>query len=185
MKSGNPLGQFKITFRHLRTHTMISLRALPMLAVAFVPFWAALAQDRTGATLPSAHAPADDAEWVALRDASQHREPQLAKGVNGAGAAPTRERVVADYLEQADRLQSYVRRNPHRPESREAKRLEALALTHAARAGDESQKARREGLVAEVRGDRTLPARDRSMLAAPPGSSPASLPSTRSSHPTQ
>lgn len=145
---------------------MKSLRALLMLAVAFILFSAALAQDRTVATLPSASAPADDAEWVALRDASRAREPQRAKGVNGVGAAPTRERVVADYLEQADRLQSYVRRNPHRPESREAKRLEALALTHAAWAGDESRKARREGLVAEVRGDRTLPARDRSMLAA-------------------
>jgi len=87
---------------------------------------------------------ATDPDWAAVKN--------LGRGKSGS-ANP-----AADLIGDANRLRDFYTQHPDHPEAKNAKCLEGLALVRAWLAGDASQQTRRERVVAEVRGDKSVAA---------------------------
>jgi hypothetical protein len=96
-----------------------------------------------------------DAQWNVVKTFG--RQPTLPPSSGNGAAKPTRAEQSRNFISQADQLKAFYTAYPSHPSAKEAKRLETLALSHAALAGDTSQESRRLQLIETVRRDEALP----------------------------
>jgi hypothetical protein len=121
---------------------------------------------------PPRQAPsAAEADWDALLDslgpASAHSpSPRQDTGVGDLKARSARTKVAEDLAREAALLRAFQEKHRDHPLAREARHEEAVALLQAGFLGDDSSRARREELVAQIRFDTTIPTRRRSEVAA-------------------
>jgi len=115
---------------------------------------------------PAAAAKKADEEWLALKDLGQPKSQSPGGPVSPAAAAQARQQFAVGLVRDADRLKEFRTTNPAHAGAKKAKRLEALLLVQAWRAGASSSASRRTQLVAEIRGDASLPAASRAEVAA-------------------
>lgn len=131
------------------------------LAVASLPL---LTDAADKPEIPEISIKANNPKADAWRELSKASQAALGGEATAAGAGSA-DRVEV-LLATADRLREFAEADAKNPEVVEAKRLELLALFQAAYLGDETRKARRDGLADELRQEGVLPTKYRCELAA-------------------
>lgn len=113
---------------------------------------------------PSSPAREGDAQWNVVKTYGRATTPSSV--TDSKVPKPTREQRSQAFISQADQLKAFYTSYPSHPSAKEAKRLEALSLNHAAFNGDTAHESRRLQMIDEVRKDATIPARSRFEMVA-------------------
>lgn len=157
---------FSRAFAHLFSRNVILARSSCWVAALLGAV--AISQHELTAAQPSKEVAAEksvDEEWQEIKNLG----PKNFSGATGNGkltAEQARREFAQELVRDAEQLEKFQAKHPDHAAAKEAKRREALTLLQAWQAGDESREPRRKQLVADLRKDLSLPARQRSEVAA-------------------